>query len=114
MQSCGQLTPVAAGEVPGLLSVPVGLPDPRDRRGVRHRLIAILAVAVMSVLCGATNYRELEEDLARTLEHEKPHHDDLASGKPFPKTREEADLWEDRAYAREDRWWDNQPVRPEG
>jgi len=55
-----------------------------------------------------------EEDLARTLEHEKLHHDDLASGKPFPKTREEFDLWEDRAYAHEDQWWDNQLVRPEG
>lgn len=54
-----------------------------------------------------------EEDLARTLQHEKLHHDDLASGKPFPKDRAEFDAWEDRAYAHEDQWWDNQPVRPE-
>nr|WP_240942664.1 WXG100 family type VII secretion target [Planosporangium thailandense] len=55
-----------------------------------------------------------EEDLARTLEHEKFHSDELASGKTYPKDMNEAELWEDRAYAHEDDWWKNQPVRPEG
>lgn len=63
-RSCGQVTPISAGEVPGLLSVLAGLPDPRDRRGIRHRLITILAVAVIGVLCGATNYRELGDEAA--------------------------------------------------
>ncbi|MEU4694879.1 hypothetical protein [Actinoplanes sp. NPDC023714] len=54
-----------------------------------------------------------EEDLARTLVHEKFHHDELAAGRPFPENREEKDAFEDRAYAYEDEWWDNQPIRPE-
>jgi hypothetical protein len=55
-----------------------------------------------------------EEDLARTLEHERFHSDELASGKPYPKDMDEAEPWEDRAYAHEDEWWQNHPVRPEG
>jgi hypothetical protein len=54
-----------------------------------------------------------EEDLARTLEHERLHHDDLAAGMTYPATAAEFDRWEDRAYAHEDDWWDGQPVRPE-
>ncbi|HWS37183.1 MAG TPA: hypothetical protein VN408_31175 [Actinoplanes sp.] len=54
-----------------------------------------------------------EEDLARTLAHEKFHHDELASGKAFPRDPDELDAFEDRAYAYEDQWWENQPIRPE-
>lgn len=54
-----------------------------------------------------------EETLARTLIHEKFHHDELAAGQPFPPTKADADLWEARADAFEDEWWDNQEVRPE-
>ena len=54
-----------------------------------------------------------EEDLARTLAHEKFHHDEIAAGKPFPRDAVELDQWEDRAYAHEEEWWNNQPVRPE-
>jgi hypothetical protein len=54
-----------------------------------------------------------EETLARTLIHEKFHHDELAAGLPFPQTKADADLWEARADAHEDDWWDNQEVRPE-
>jgi uncharacterized protein YukE len=54
-----------------------------------------------------------EEDLARTLVHEKFHHGELAKGLPFPTNRLERDAFEDRAYAYEDEWWDNQPIRPE-
>lgn len=54
-----------------------------------------------------------EEDLARTLAHEKFHVDELAAGNPYPRTRAETEAWEDRAYAYEDSWWENQPVRPE-
>jgi len=54
-----------------------------------------------------------EEDLARTLAHEKFHHDEIAAGKPFPTNNVELDQWEDRAYAHEEQWWDDQPIRPE-
>jgi uncharacterized protein YukE len=54
-----------------------------------------------------------EELLARTLAHEKFHHDELAAGLPFPPSDAEARKWEVRAYAYEDEWWDSQPIRPE-
>ncbi|GAA1638310.1 hypothetical protein [Actinoplanes couchii] len=54
-----------------------------------------------------------EEDLARTLAHEKFHHDELAAGKPYPRDPDEFEAFEDRAYAHEDQWWEDQPVRPE-
>ena len=54
-----------------------------------------------------------EEDLARTLAHERFHHDEIAAGEPFPRDAVELDQWEDRAYAHEEEWWNNQPVRPE-
>jgi uncharacterized protein YukE len=74
-------------------------------------------------ICGRTNpdgsivlfvhgFRS-EEDLARTLVHEIFHRNELAAGKPFPRTDAEFDLWEDLAYAHEDLWWQSQPVRPE-
>ena len=54
-----------------------------------------------------------EEDLARTLEHELFHLNDLKSGNPFPMTDAEKEPWEDRAYAHEQQWWDTHPIRPE-
>jgi len=54
-----------------------------------------------------------EELLARTLVHEKLHHDELAAGAPFPYEEGEREEWEDRAYAYENDWWDRQPIRPE-
>jgi hypothetical protein len=53
-----------------------------------------------------------EEDLARTLVHERFHHDELAAGRSFPR-EEEFEAWEDRAYAHEEEWWETQPIRPE-
>ncbi|MEV1143460.1 hypothetical protein [Micromonospora sp. NPDC049799] len=55
-----------------------------------------------------------EEDLARTLEHERFHVSELRDGRPYPTTRSEADAFEDRAYAHEEQWWDNQQSGPEG
>ncbi|WP_434740256.1 WXG100 family type VII secretion target [Micromonospora sp. SH-82] len=54
-----------------------------------------------------------EEDLARTLEHERFHAAELRSGQPYPRTAREAEAFEDRAYAHEEQWWQNQTVRPE-
>jgi hypothetical protein len=37
------------------------LPDPRFKRGRRHRKISILAIAICSVLCGARNYAAIAQ-----------------------------------------------------
>ncbi|MGN9893399.1 WXG100 family type VII secretion target [Micromonospora sp. L31] len=55
-----------------------------------------------------------EEDLARTLEHERFHVAELREGRPYPATRHDIDAFEDRAYAHEEQWWTNHSVRPEG
>lgn len=47
-----------------------GITDPRDSRGIRHPLAAVLGVAVVTTLAGAANYRELGStaaDLPQTL-----------------------------------------------
>jgi len=49
---------VDGGEIPperhsDLLAHLAALPDPRDRRGLRHQLSSVLAVAVCAVLAGA-------------------------------------------------------------
>jgi len=78
----------------------------------------------VSGLCGTTRpdgsvtlYRtafQSEEDLARTLEHERFHVQELRQGRPYPADDEAAVAFEDRAYAHENQWWENHPVRPEG
>jgi len=55
-----------------------------------------------------------EEDLGRTLEHERFHVEELRGGKRYPETEAERELYEDRAYAHEDDWWKAHPIRPEG
>lgn len=64
-----------------------------------------------SIVLFPTGFRS-EEDLAKTLAHERFHHDELAAGKAFPKTEKEFDAFEDRAYAHEEQWWNNQSIRP--
>jgi predicted transposase YbfD/YdcC len=51
----------AAAEQPGLLAVLAGVADPRHRRGVRHRLAAILGLAVCAVLAGARSFTAIAE-----------------------------------------------------
>jgi hypothetical protein len=41
------------GEWPGLLERLAVVPDPRDRRGLRHALVSVLALAAAAVLAGA-------------------------------------------------------------
>ncbi|MFC7531843.1 WXG100 family type VII secretion target [Actinoplanes sp. GCM10030250] len=65
-----------------------------------------------SVVLFPTAFRS-EENLARTLAHERFHHDELAAGRPFPEDAADFDAFEDRAYAHEEQWWNNQPIRPE-
>ncbi|WP_406465005.1 transposase family protein [Streptomyces sp. NBC_01622] len=45
---------VGPEEVPSLVERPAGVPDPRDPRGVRHRLAVVLALTACAVLAGAT------------------------------------------------------------
>jgi len=66
--SLGSLPP----GVPSLLQMLADIRDPRDPRGVRHRLVAVLGVAVAATLAGAANYRELGSvaaDLPQELLH---------------------------------------------
>lgn len=46
----------ATEDSPGLLAVLAGVADPRHRRGVRHRLAAIVGLAVCAVLGGARSF----------------------------------------------------------
>ena len=52
-----QPTPPEQGLVAHLATVP----DPRDRRGVRHRLTSLLSVAVCAVLAGARSLSAIGE-----------------------------------------------------
>lgn len=60
----GHLAAVAgsAGEGSlGLLEVLAGVADPRHRRGVRHRLVVIVGLAVCAVLAGARSFTAIAE-----------------------------------------------------
>jgi hypothetical protein len=46
---------------PGLLEAFALIPDPRARRGVRHRLVTVLAVSVCAVLAGARSLVAIAE-----------------------------------------------------
>nr|WP_329295631.1 ISAs1 family transposase [Streptomyces pseudovenezuelae] len=54
----------APGEVPGLLERLAEVPDPRDPRGVRHALTAVLALTACAVLAGATSLLAVGEWIA--------------------------------------------------
>nr|WP_240940143.1 hypothetical protein [Planosporangium flavigriseum] len=47
-----------------------------------------------------------EEQLARTLAHERFHLEDIRKGLRVPTTRKELRDWEKRAYAHENQWWE--------
>ena len=53
---------------------------------------------------------ENEEQLARTLAHERFHVEQLRSGVSYPKTKEAAQPFENEAYDFEDQWWNNHPL----
>jgi predicted transposase YbfD/YdcC len=44
-----------------LVAALVKVPDPRSRRGIRHRLVTVLALAVCAVLAGARSYVAIAE-----------------------------------------------------
>jgi predicted transposase YbfD/YdcC len=51
----------ATGVPASVLSVLAGVVDPRKRRGVRHRLAAVLAVALAAALAGARSFTAIAE-----------------------------------------------------
>ena len=51
--------------VPDLLAAFARIPDPRDPRGIRHRLPVVLALAQAAVLCGCTGLSEITEWIGR-------------------------------------------------
>jgi DDE_Tnp_1-associated len=53
--------PLRPGEPADLLSYLAALPDPRARRGRRHALVSILAVAAAAVLAGARSLTAIAE-----------------------------------------------------
>ena len=53
-----------AGQCPGLLECLARVPDPRDRRGVRHSLSSLLLAAVAAVLAGAQSFTAVGEWVA--------------------------------------------------
>jgi predicted transposase YbfD/YdcC len=57
----------AAG--PSLLAALAGVPDPRARRGVRHQVSAVLALAVCAVLAGCRSFTAIGEWAAGASEH---------------------------------------------
>jgi predicted transposase YbfD/YdcC len=51
----------AAAEPADLVAALAKVPDPRARRGIRHRLVTVLALAVCAVLAGARSYVAIAE-----------------------------------------------------
>jgi DDE_Tnp_1-associated len=64
---------VAPEEVPGLLERLARVPDPRDPRGVRHALVAVLALAACVVLAGATSLLAVSEWITDAPPHVLEH-----------------------------------------
>ncbi|WP_234375618.1 transposase family protein [Streptomyces sp. CB01373] len=54
------------GKVPGLLQRLAEVPDPRDPRGVRHALTAVLALTACAVPAGATSLSAVGEWIVDT------------------------------------------------
>jgi len=44
-----------------LIEILKSLPDPRKKRGKRHRIISIMSIAICAVLCGARSYAAIAE-----------------------------------------------------
>jgi hypothetical protein len=60
---------VVSDEVPRLLERLAEVPDPRDPRGVRHALVAVLALTACAVLAGATSVLAVSEWIADAPPH---------------------------------------------
>ncbi|MEU6603427.1 transposase family protein [Streptomyces flaveolus] len=60
---------VTSEEVPGLLERLAEVPDPRDPRGIRHALAAVLALTACAVLAGTTYLLAVGEWIADAPTH---------------------------------------------
>jgi len=57
-----KVTPqVAVSQADALMDVLKTLPDPRQKRGVRHRNISLIALAVCAVVCGCRSYAAIAQ-----------------------------------------------------
>jgi hypothetical protein len=61
--------PITDGERGGLLTVLSEIPDPRDPRGIRYPLSAVLAVAVCAVMAGACSFAAITDWLHDLDDH---------------------------------------------
>ncbi|MEV6212268.1 transposase family protein [Kitasatospora sp. NPDC051914] len=57
------------GEGAGLVERLALLPDPRDRRGLRHPLVSVVLVAASAVLTGARSFRAIGQWAAEAPQH---------------------------------------------
>ena len=48
-------------QIDDLINSLKALPDPRQKKGIRHRQLSILAIAICAVLCGARGYAAIAE-----------------------------------------------------
>jgi hypothetical protein len=55
-----------------------------------------------------------EQQLAKTLYHERVHVDDLRNGAPYPETYDAGSKWEQNAERRANEWWDSHPLNNPG
>ncbi|MFB6879000.1 transposase family protein [Streptomyces sp. NPDC056323] len=65
----GERLEVVSEEVPSLLERLAEVPDPRDPRGVRHRLTVVLVLTVCAVLAEATSLLAVGEWIADAPAH---------------------------------------------
>lgn len=61
VEQSGPLPGMGLSGVGLLVDLLAGVPDPRDPRGVRHTIGAVLSVMVFAVLAGARNFREIAD-----------------------------------------------------
>lgn len=47
--------------LPGLIKHFADLPDPRDRRGIRHELVDTVCISILAVICGANSYSQIHQ-----------------------------------------------------
>ena len=65
------LTETFADDRPGVLAVLGRIADPRKRRGVRHRLSAVVGLAVWAALAGVRSYIAIAEWAADPTDHSR-------------------------------------------
>ncbi|WP_233579685.1 ISAs1 family transposase [Verrucosispora sp. FIM060022] len=83
--SIAEAAPVTDGEHGGLLHAFAAVPDPRDPRGVRYPLTALLAVAVCAVMAGASSFAAIT-DWLHDLDEQARHRLGFPAGVPVGST----------------------------